>query len=78
MFSQKLSQRIQLGILKKATKIELREIMKTTFSRNHMVGKVYLVTGATAEFGNFTATALDTQGADVIFPRRKQQKTLPT
>jgi NADP-dependent 3-hydroxy acid dehydrogenase YdfG len=52
--------------------------MKTTFSRNHMVGKVCLVTGATAEFGNFTATALDTQGADVIFPRRKQQKTLPT
>lgn len=43
-----------------------------------MVGKVCLVTGATSGIGKITATALATQGAEVIIAGRNQQKTEDT
>ena len=49
--------------------------MKTTLSRNHIAEKVCLVTGATAGIGMVTATALATQGAEVIIAGRDQLKT---
>ena len=49
--------------------------MKTTISRNHMVGKVCLVTGATSGIGKVTAAALAAQGAEVIITGRNRQKT---
>lgn len=52
--------------------------MKTTISRNHMVGKVCLVTGATSGIGKVTAAALATQGAEVIITGRNRQKTETT
>ncbi|MCJ7701254.1 MAG: SDR family oxidoreductase [Anaerolineales bacterium] len=46
--------------------------------QHDMVGKVCLVTGATAGIGKITATALATQGAEVIIAGRNQQKTEDT
>ena len=49
--------------------------METTISRNHMVGKVCLVTGATSGIGKVTATALAAQGAEVIITGRDREKS---
>jgi retinol dehydrogenase-12 len=46
--------------------------------QHDMVGKVCLVTGATSGIGKITATALATQGAEVIIAGRNQQKTEDT
>ena len=42
---------------------------------NHMLGKICMVTGATAGIGKVTATALATQGAKLVIVGRNQQKT---
>jgi retinol dehydrogenase-12 len=52
--------------------------MKTTLSRNQMAGKVCLVTGATSGIGNVTATALASQGAEVVISGRNREKTEAT
>ncbi|MCD4699012.1 MAG: SDR family NAD(P)-dependent oxidoreductase, partial [Phycisphaerae bacterium] len=43
-----------------------------------MLGKVCIVTGATAGIGKITATALAVQGAELIITGRNQQKTEAT
>ncbi len=45
---------------------------------SNMNGKICLVTGATAGIGKITATALATQGAEVIITGRNQQKAEQT
>jgi retinol dehydrogenase-12 len=52
--------------------------MNQTYSRDNMAGKVCLVTGATAGIGKVTASALASQGADLIITGRNQQKTEDT
>jgi len=52
--------------------------MEISFSNNHMAGKVCIVTGATAGIGKVTATALASQGAEVIIAGRNQQKAEAT
>ena len=49
--------------------------MNPTISKNQMVGKVYLVTGATSGIGKVTATALAAEGAEVIITGRNREKT---
>jgi NAD(P)-dependent dehydrogenase (short-subunit alcohol dehydrogenase family) len=46
----------------------------TNYQNHNMQGKVCLVTGATSGIGKVTATALATQGAEVIIAGRNQQK----
>lgn len=51
--------------------------MKSTKDKP-MLGKVCIVTGATAGIGKITATALAAQGAELIITGRNQQKTEAT
>ena len=51
---------------------------KTKFRQQGMQGKVCLVTGATSGIGKVTATALASQGAEVIIAGRNQQKAEDT
>jgi len=52
--------------------------METTLGRNQMAGKVCLVTGATSGIGKVTATALASQGAEVVITGRNREKTEAT
>ena len=58
--------------------VENRKIMSTTLSKNHMAGKVCLVTGATAGIGKVTATGLANMGAEVIIAGRNKLKAEDT
>ena len=51
---------------------------KTKFRQQGLQGKVCLVTGATSGIGKVTATALASQGAEVIIAGRNQQKAEDT
>ncbi|GAG27457.1 unnamed protein product, partial [marine sediment metagenome] len=52
--------------------------MELSFCKNHMTGKVCVVTGATAGIGKVTATALASHGAEVIIAGRNHQKAEAT
>lgn len=52
--------------------------MESTLHSNAMTGQVCLVTGATSGIGKVTATALASQGAELIVTGRSRQKTKDT